>query len=324
MVILAAAFFAGAEAGVGGETALVFFVAAGGDVASGLERGGDAFLGGGFVVVRAPDVPDGAAVGDVGAVEVPLVAEDVLDEEFAGAAGGAVEGAVDAHDGADVGVAHGDFKGGEVGFVEVAFGWVHAHGVAEFFGAAVDGEVFHAGHGFHVVGVVALEAADVDEGHLAGEERVLAVGFLAASPAGVAEDVYAGAVEGEAVALGDGAVVLRGVGVVSGSGLGGDGLGLLLDEGEVPGGGHADGLGEHGGGVIAAHEAVEVFVAVAVGGDAEAGDGQGAGADLGDFFLEGELGDEVVDAGFERGGGVAPERARASGGGASDGGCANE
>jgi len=55
---------------------------------------------------------------------------------------------------------------------------------------------------------------------------------------------------------------------------------------------------------------------VAVGGDAEAGNRERVGADLGDFFDEGHLGDEGVDAGFYGERWVAPRRGCASAGGA--------
>ena len=66
-------------------------------------------------------------------------------------------------------------------------------------GPLVHGEVLAGGDGAQVVQVVALHA--VNEGHAqpAGEERIFAVGLLAAAPAGIAKDVDVGRPEGEAV-----------------------------------------------------------------------------------------------------------------------------
>ena len=167
-------------------------------------------------------------------------------------------------------------------------------------GAAVDGVVLGGGDGLEVGGVVALEAFDEGDAEAGGEEGVFAVGLLAAAPAWIAEDVDVGRPDGEAVV--DGVDVVADGLVVLGAGFGGDDGGDLVDEGRVPGGGHADGLREHGG-VAGAGDAVEAFVPPVVGGDVEARDG-GSGVDeLRDLFVEGHAGDEVVDAllGGERG-----------------------
>ena len=74
------------------------------------------------------------------------------------------------------------------------------------------------------------------------------------------------------------AVVLCEVVVVLGAGFDGDYLGFLFDERRVPAGGHADGLWKDRGGTVG--DAVQAFVAMAVGGDAEALDGGGVGEDL--------------------------------------------
>ena len=65
--------------------------------------------------------------------------------------------------------------------------------------------------------------------------------------------------------------------------------------GGVPGGGHADGLGEHGG-ITGAGDAMQAFVPPIVLRDAEAGNGCGAVHHFRDFFLEGHAADEVGGA----------------------------
>lgn len=68
-----------------------------------------------------------------------------------------------------------------------------------------------------------------------------------------------------------------------------------MEEVGVPSGGEADGLGENGGGTRARHT-VEALVPPVVGGDTEARDGGSNILHLGDLFVEGKAGDEVVDA----------------------------
>ena len=68
-----------------------------------------------------------------------------------------------------------------------------------------------------------------------------------------------------------------------------------MKEVAVPGGGEADGLWEDRGN-SGASDSMEALVPPVVGGDIEARDGGGDVLHLGDFFFEGEAGDEVVDA----------------------------
>src|SRR5207302_11222667 len=100
----------------------------------------------------------------------------------------------------------------------------------------------------------------------------------------------------QATVLAGVAVVFRDVVDVFGAGFDRDCLGFLFDERRVPGGGHADGLREDGGDAVG--DAVQAFVAVAVGGDAEARDGGGVGEDVGGLFFQGHSGDEIGGAGF--------------------------
>ena len=170
-------------------------------------------------------------------------------------------------------------------------------------GSGVDGVVLRRGDDAEVGGVVALHTGDEGDGHAAGEEWIFAVGFLSASPAGVAKDIDVGGPEGEAeelfwLAAADGLVVF-------GAGFGGDGLAHGVDQLGVPCGGHADDLGEIGG-VSGEGDAVEAFVPPVIFGDAEAGDGGGVVAHLLDLFFKRHLGDEGVDALVDGEGGVEP------------------
>ena len=110
------------------------------------------------------------------------------------------------------------------------------------FGAAVDGEVFWGGDGAEVFGVSALETADELVAEGCGEGGIFAVGFLAASPAWVAEDINIRRPDGEPEV--DGVEVIAEGLVIFCAGLGGDDGADLVEEGRIPGGGHADGLRE--------------------------------------------------------------------------------
>ena len=240
-----------------------------GSAAVGVGAGADAGDGGGFgvggevVAVLLEEVVDGPAVGGDVAFEGPVAAEDVPEEHLAGAGGGVVDGVVGAHDG--VGAAFGDrgAEGGQVGVPEVVRGGVDVGRVTGGLGAGVDGVVLGGGDDLEVVGVVALEAFDEGDAEAAGEEGVFAVGLLTAAPARVAEDVDVGRPDREAEV--DGVDVVAEGFAVFGAGLGGDGGGDAAEQGRVPGGGHADGLREHGG-VAGAGDAVEAFVPPVVGG----------------------------------------------------------
>ena len=60
----------------------------------------------------------------------------------------------------------------------------------------MNGEVLASGDGAEVVEVISLDSGDEGHAEPGGEERVLAVGLLAAAPAGIAEDVDVGGPEG--------------------------------------------------------------------------------------------------------------------------------
>ena len=151
------------------------------------------------MAVGLVEVVDGAAVGGDEAVEVPVVAEDVAEEHLAGAGGDFVDGVVGAHDGVGLAFDDGGAEGGQVGVPEIVRGGIDVGLVARGFGAAVDGVVLGGGDGAEVFGIVALDAFDEGCAEAGGEEGIFAVGFLAAAPARIAEDVDVGRPDGEAV-----------------------------------------------------------------------------------------------------------------------------
>src|SRR5271170_2548622 len=153
--------------------------------------------------------------------------------------------------------------------------------MARGLGAAMDGVVLGGGDGLEVLGVVALQALDELDGHSAGEERVFAVGFHAASPARVAKEIDVGGPEGETLI--DVALAEADEFVVLGAGFIGDGGGYAEDKVAVPSGGESDGLGKHRG-ATGAGDAVEALVPPVVGGDIETRDGGRIVHELGDFL----------------------------------------
>src|SRR5580698_10025651 len=151
------------------------------------------------VAVFLGEVVDGVAVGGDEALEVPVLAEDIFEEEIACAGGLAIDGVVGAHDGVGFGFGDGGAEGGEVGVPEVVVGGIDVDLVACGLGAAVDGVVLGRGDGFEVLRIIALDAFDESYAHARGEEGIFAVGLLAAAPARIAEDVDVGRPDGEAV-----------------------------------------------------------------------------------------------------------------------------
>ena len=125
------------------------------------------------------------------------------------------------------------------------------------------------------------------------QEWIFAVGFLAAAPARIAEDVDVWRPDGKAevaivVVVGDGVVVF-------GASLCRDDFTDGVNEGRIPCGCVADGLRKERS-EAGARNAVEAFVPPVIGGNVEAGDCRGAINQLQSFFFEREPPDEIVDA----------------------------
>ena len=99
------------------------------------------------------------------------------------------------------------------------------------------------GGGLHHV-AVPLQAADIGRAQLGGQHRVLAVGLMAAAPAGVAEDVDVGGPEGQPLV--DVPVAVGGEGVVLGAALGGGHVAQFLHQLRIEPRRDADDLGKAG------------------------------------------------------------------------------
>ena len=153
----------------------------------------------------------------------------------------------------------------------------------------MDGEVLAAGGGFQVP-AVALQALDEADAQTAGQIGILAVGFMAAAPAGIAENVDIRAPDGQSLI--DIPVLMGALAVVLGPGLVGDDGGDFLLHVLVKHGGQADGLGEDGRRAGAGY-AVKHLVPPVVGGHAEPRNGRRIIFQLGGFFLQGHAGYQI-------------------------------
>jgi len=124
--------------------------------------------------------------------------------------------------------------------------------------------------------------------HAGRQIGVFAVGFLAASPAGVPENIHVGCPDREAE---EAFVLVAGIDplVVLGPGLGGGGIKNVKQQGFVEGGRHTDGLGKHGD-VVVVGVAVQSFAPPVEGPDAQPGYGLTLVTHQGRFLLQGQAG----------------------------------
>ena len=141
----------------------------------------------------------------------------------------------------------------------------------------------------------ALQTRDDGIAHLAGEERVFAVGLLATSPARVAEDVDIRCPDGQSAVALDEAFAAR-LDVLDALFGAGD-VHDLMQEVRVERGCHADGLREDSG-HAAAGGTVQGLAPPVVFLDAQFGDGAAVVHHQGNLLLEGETAQEVAGTHF--------------------------
>jgi hypothetical protein len=158
-------------------------------VEAGLDREGAGFGGGLRVLVARLDIAHGVAVARHEPLELPVPAQRAVEQGLAGAARHAVDCVVDAHHRLHAALDDRGAERGQVGVLEVVRRGLGVEAVPQRLGAGVDGVVLGGRRHDRMLGVVALQAGDEGHAERPGEERVLAVGLLAASPARVAEDV---------------------------------------------------------------------------------------------------------------------------------------
>ena len=235
----------------------------------------------GIDVNDRPAVRDHVRVGARGAAKAPLLAEDLLQEGRAGAARLAVGAVIGAHHRHRPALAHAGLKVGQVGQAQVALAGDGIKGVPVGLGAAVHGIVLGRGHQFQVPVIVALEPLDKGHAHPRREVGALAIGLHPAPPARVPKNVDVGCPKGQpGIDLADAASQRL---VVLGPRLVRDGRRDAAHQVDVPGGGQADGLREHGGYACPPH-AVQALVPPVVLRDAQPLDRRGIVDHLRDLF----------------------------------------
>ena len=225
------------------------------------------------------EVADGTAVAGNQSLEAPFVAQYLLFVAGLRTAGLSVDTLVGAHHLGHLAFLHQGFEGGEIGLPEVTLWQVlYIKGMAVPLRAAVYGIVLGAGEEFavfahtEVFAVVAhtLQAAHHGEAHLRGEVGVFAVGLLAASPAGVTEDIDVRCPERQALVALDISRLFGLTGFYTG--LVADSGEDLVQQGVVPRGCHGHRDGEDGG-IAVAPDAVQGLVPPLELRDAESLDG---------------------------------------------------
>jgi len=158
-------------------------------------------------------------------------------------------------------------------------------------GPAVHRIVFSRGSHFEILGMISLETLDERHAHAAGQERILTVGLLPATPARIAEYVDIGGPKGQSFVYP--AVPLTHEFVVLCPGLVGCGNRHPVNQAGVPCRSHADRLGEyrrHAG----PGDAVQALVPPVVRGDAQSLNFWCVVHHLRHFFLECHARYEIV------------------------------
>ena len=230
--------------------------------------------------------------------EAPLIAQALLQEVGAGAAGDAVDRVVDAHDGTGLRFHDRRLERVQVGVDQVVLADRGVEGMAQRLGTAVHGEVLGRGDGLQVARIAALHACDEGYGQPAGQVRVFAVGLLTAPPAGVPEDVD---VRRPVVEIGDaaGSGARRHLGhgrlahrlVELRTGFGGDDVGHLVHQHRIERGAEPDRFGKHRGAPLS--DAVQRLVPPVVDGHAETRNRGGAVLHLQHLLFQRHPGHEI-------------------------------
>ena len=167
--------------------------------------------------------------------------------------------------------------------------------------------MFRAGHRLDVMRIVALQSANKRDAESAREERVFSISFLAASPARVAEDVDVRRPERQADEQFAIAVVLGGVIVELRPAFNADDGRFLPDQSGIPGGRHADGLGENGRVAVIGHP-VQRFAPVIKSRKSQPSDGGRSVPQLGDFLGQRHPADQILCPRLQWLRGIAPDR----------------
>ncbi len=178
----------------GGLGAHVIAVVAADQIHAGLEGHGHTGLRvrGKLVPGGNEDIGGGTAIRHDIPLKAPVLAQVLLQQQAVRACRLTIHGVVGTHDGLDFRLCDSRTKGRQVSVFQIVARHLNIRRVACGFRAAVHGEVLRRCDGLQVLRVIALQARDERHAHARGEIRVFAVGFLATTPARIAEDVDVG------------------------------------------------------------------------------------------------------------------------------------
>ena len=143
----------------------------------------------GSVFMTPEDVAHGAAIAHDVALESPLFPQALLKKVRAGAAGYPVYGVIHAHDRIRFALHDCGPERRQIRIDLVRLAHPGVKDVPLRLWTAVHGVVLGCGDDFQVVRIVPLHARNKRDAHTAGEIGIFSVGFLAAPPAGIAEDI---------------------------------------------------------------------------------------------------------------------------------------
>ncbi len=238
------------------------------------------------------EVADCPAIRDDVALEAPFIAQR-FKEQAIRACRFTAHGVVRTHDRISLAFHDRGAKRRSVGVRQIVRGHRHVKTVPQNFRAAMNGKVFGCRDRFQIVRVVALQAGNECHPDAAGEVGILAIGFLAASPARVAKNVDVGRPKSEAV-VAAGVCMLDRI-VIFGASFGGDHVGDAVDQIGIPGGRKTNGLREDGG-ISRARDAMQALVPPVIRGNDEARNRRRDVLHLRNLFLEGHARDKIVHA----------------------------
>ena len=243
-------------------------------------------------LVASGNVSDCTAIGDEVACELPSLAKHIVHQVGMRAAWLAVDAIVSAHNGFHFCFGDELLERRQVGIVQVAHRHTCIKSMAQLLRAAVYREVLGAGSRLEVSWVVALQAAYKGCANFARKVRVFAIGFLAPPPAWVAEDVDVWRPEIQSLVLSGLSLAAKGC-MVLGPPFIANRRGDPLNEGNIPAGCQADGLGKDGRAAIAG-DAMQGFAPIVISWQAKPGDSRRIVHQLADFFGAGHAGNQIL------------------------------
>src|ERR1022692_4222695 len=135
------------------------------------------------------DVRHGIAIRYDVAVELPRAAQLIFEQESVGAGGFTVNAVVRAHNRLCPALGNGGAEGRKISVLHVMFrGW-YINRVPRRFRPAVHGKMLRRRDHAKILRVIALQSGDKSYAHPTRDKWILAVGFLPAPPARIAEDI---------------------------------------------------------------------------------------------------------------------------------------